>query len=439
MSRLFRFRLALSLLAALFFLRIIGQLLVRAFEPAALPGEQLWHSEAMPYPVLLILQLVVLLLMASAVARLGAMRRRPMLANALFVFGLLYLFAKIVRFAVGVSGLAPSTWFDVPIATAFHFVLAGWLLIFAYWLMDDASQARVRRAVRQATRLSAYPFVVAGAFSLFLWLERAGAPSAFAAYLPVTLGAAAILILELAAPYRRNWRPERKVVLQDALYLLLVQMLLPAGLILAATFIAASQFNGPDALGVWPHSLPVPVQAALMLILADLLRYWLHRIAHHWRPVWRLHAVHHAPETLYFLNVGRFHPLDKALQFLLDSAPFIILGVGPEVVSAYFVFYAINGFFQHSNVDVRLGPLNWIIAGPELHRWHHSRVIAESNSNYGNNLIVWDALFGTRFLPPRDVGALGLLNQRYPKDIVGQTLAPLLVDPGDVGNAAKRP
>ncbi|MFQ5566823.1 MAG: sterol desaturase family protein, partial [Paracoccaceae bacterium] len=95
----------------------------------------------------------------------------------------------------------------------------------------------------------------------------------------------------------------------------------------------------------------------------------------------------------------------------------------------YFVFYAVNGFFQHSNVDARLGPLNWLVAGPELHRWHHSRIVRESNTNFGNNLIVWDALFGTRYLPERQVGVLGLLNRAYPKDFLGQTLAPVTVDP----------
>jgi sterol desaturase/sphingolipid hydroxylase (fatty acid hydroxylase superfamily) len=35
----------------------------------------------------------------------------------------------------------------------------------------------------------------------------------------------------------------------------------------------------------------------------------------------------------------------------------------------------------------------------ELHRWHHSPLAAEANHNYGGNLIVWDIVFGTRWLP----------------------------------------
>ena len=147
----------------------------------------------------------------------------------------------------------------------------------------------------------------------------------------------------------------------------------------------------------------------LMLIIAEFFRYWIHRALHVYGPLWKLHAVHHASDKLYTINVGRFHPFDKAIQFLGDTAPFLLLGVNAEVFAAYFVLYAINGFYQHSNADVRLGFLNYIIAGPELHRWHHSAKIAEANANYGNNLIVWDTVFGTRFLPSdREVGRIGI-------------------------------
>ena len=53
------------------------------------------------------------------------------------------------------------------------------------------------------------------------------------------------------------------------------------------------------------------------------------------------------------------------------------------------------------------------------------RKISESNTNYGNNLIVWDIIFGTFFLPKRrEVGEIGLLNQDYPEGYIGQVVAP---------------
>lgn len=91
----------------------------------------------------------------------------------------------------------------------------------------------------------------------------------------------------------------------------------------------------------------------------------------------------------------------------------------------YATFNSIHGLFQHSNVNVRLGPLNYIFSMSELHRWHHSKVIAESDTNFGNNLIVWDLVFGTWFLPKgRSVGPIGLLADDYPKHFSAQMVAP---------------
>jgi sterol desaturase/sphingolipid hydroxylase (fatty acid hydroxylase superfamily) len=63
----------------------------------------------------------------------------------------------------------------------------------------------------------------------------------------------------------------------------------------------------------------------------------------------------------------------------------------------------------------------------ELHRWHHSRLLEESNTNFGQNLIVWDIVFGTRFLPkdrdpPSDIGIAGL--PAFPMDYWGQLMSP---------------
>jgi sterol desaturase/sphingolipid hydroxylase (fatty acid hydroxylase superfamily) len=177
----------------------------------------------------------------------------------------------------------------------------------------------------------------------------------------------------------------------------------------------------------WPYDWPVALQTLLMILSADFLRYWLHRFSHEWPLLWRLHAVHHSPHKLYWVNVARFHPIEKALQYFFDAMPFIILGISEEVLALYFVFYSINGFFQHCNIKLRLGFLNYIVSGPELHRWHHSMIAKESNQNYGNNLIVWDLLFGTWYLPRnRQVDTLGLVNRDYPMPFVSQLKAPFI-------------
>jgi sterol desaturase/sphingolipid hydroxylase (fatty acid hydroxylase superfamily) len=236
-----------------------------------------------------------------------------------------------------------------------------------------------------------------------------------------------IVLHETLFPARNDWRPAIGEVLQDGLFLAIVQIALPFVLKALALFLIVSVAADGDALisGYWPHHAPVLAQVCLMLLIAEFFRYWIHRSLHVFGPLWQLHAVHHAADKLYTVNVGRFHPFDKAIQFLGDTVPFLLLGVTPEVFGAYFVFYAINGFYQHSNADISLGPINWIIAGPELHRWHHSASIKEAQSNYGNNLIVWDVLFGTRYLPKgQEVGAVGIGNSRWPNGFLRQMTAP---------------
>jgi sterol desaturase/sphingolipid hydroxylase (fatty acid hydroxylase superfamily) len=256
-----------------------------------------------------------------------------------------------------------------------------------------------------------------------------GAPVTLAAYAAVLLGAVAVGILEWLIPYEPRWRPGAHEVGSDVLYMVAVQMALPPLLTLLAgiTLLRLIEPWAVPLRTLWPHELPVALQALLMLLAADFLRYWLHVAAHRTPLLWRLHAVHHSPKRLYWLNVGRFHPLEKALQYLLDALPFIVLGVGEEVLAGYLVFYATNGFFQHSNVDARYGALNWVVSSAQLHRWHHSREAHESDHNFGNNLILWDVLFGTRFLPRgRRVGELGLRNRAYPQDFLHQMTAPLV-------------
>ena len=274
-----------------------------------------------------------------------------------------------------------------------------------------------------------YPGVIALGFALYAALVASGWPVVTAAYIAVLAGAALVTLHELGLPYRREWQPSSGELRADALFMVMVQVTLPYLLSLIVVLGLSKGFKtaGFTVSSLWPHGLPVLAQVVLMLAAADFPRYWLHRAFHKFPFMWAFHAVHHSPHRLYWLNVGRFHPMEKAIQYAVDTLPFILMGVSQEVLSAYLVFYALNGFFQHSNCRVRLGPLNYIVAGPELHRWHHSAVPGESNHNFGNNLILWDLFFGTRFLPKdQEVGPLGLLNRAYPPGFLAQMKAPFI-------------
>jgi len=272
-----------------------------------------------------------------------------------------------------------------------------------------------------------YPAVMLLCLVLHAGMLQSGIPLQASTLTPVFLGGILVTALERVLPHDLNWQGKWQDIRQDFVFMLLIQVVLPRLLGLLVVLAVVGTVSGiipPSSL--WPHHWPVPLQVVLMMLAADFMRYWLHRLAHENAFLWRFHAVHHSPQKLYWLNVGRFHPVDKALQFLLDALPFMLLGVGESVIALYFVFYAMNGFFQHSNIQMKFGFLNYIISSAELHRWHHSRLTAESNTNYGNNLIIWDLLFGTRFLPDdREIHDLGLKNHDYPMTFREQMLTPL--------------
>ena len=148
-------------------------------------------------------------------------------------------------------------------------------------------------------------------------------------------------------------------------------------------------------------------------MVVELFQYWVHRLQHETDIMWRFHATHHSAPRLYWLNAARFHVVDIALNGLGFAIPLVALGADGRVIALWVLASSIHGICQHANMKIRCGPLNWIFSMAELHRWHHSRLVRESNSNYGQTLILWDIIFRTRFLPndrepPADIGIANL-------------------------------
>ncbi len=239
-----------------------------------------------------------------------------------------------------------------------------------------------------------------------------------------------VIVFERVFPYVPDWNRSHRDVLVDLAHGTTVAvtggLLQPA--INAAGAALGAWLAGAVGLGLWPHHWPLALQLALALLVGELFQYWVHRLEHEREILWRLHATHHSAPRLYWLNAGRFHFVDIWLNNVAAHLPLVALGAGVEIFVLWTLFSAVHGTFQHANLQLRLGPLNWIFSMAELHRWHHSRRIAESNTNYGQNLIVWDVVFGTRFLPkdrepPVDIGLADL--PAFPMTYFAQLASPL--------------
>lgn len=423
-------------LLGLFAFRVAAQLLLVIVDIPFLPPFEQWHSDTMPYELLLGFQLLILWIMGKQTLSFSKAKVNVNRAvgKVLFVLGLIYLASMFMRLGLGLTVYTDSRWFSNQISALFHLVLASFVLVVSFFHLQikGACLQQLKSGLVKLAPWLMYPMLmslglVSYASMAFAWEF----PVVISTYTSVVITAMVISMLEYTQTHRNSWLPNRNDVKNDALYMGVVQLLLPKLVVVALVFllVAPSRNLMPGLSSLWPHHWPVSVQAVLMILSADFLRYWLHRLAHTNKYLWRLHAVHHSPEKLYWLNVARFHPLEKTLQMLFDVLPFMILGVSEQVIGIYFVFYAINGFFQHSNIELRFGWLNFLISGPELHRWHHSKRPQESNRNYGNNLIVWDILFGSYFLPKnRQADELGLQVVEYPQDFLRQLNAPFLRD-----------
>ena len=57
------------------------------------------------------------------------------------------------------------------------------------------------------------------------------------------------------------------------------------------------------------------------------------------------------------------------------------------------------GYVIHLNLRIPFGPLTPVIAGPQLHRLHHSIEPGHTDVNFAAFFPIWDLLFGTYVRP----------------------------------------
>jgi len=276
-------------------------------------------------------------------------------------------------------------------------------------------------------RYGLYPSTIIAAVYSAYWLLYSQQQPLYFIMLPLAAAFMVVGLMERLLPYRPKWNIAQNDLLADSTYIGVNLALREVGNVVfklgLLALLAGMGFSG-QSLSFWPEHWHPLLQLPLALLLFDFFEYWFHRASHRYGWLWRFHAIHHSPKRLYFFNAARFHFVDWMALTAIEVVVLLAIGADPKVVALAVVFIQTHGLFQHGNIDVKLGWLNYLVSGPELHRWHHSKLIEESDTNFGNNVIVWDILFGTYFLPKnRQVGVLGLFNPNYPTSFWGQLKA----------------
>ncbi|MFT5822521.1 MAG: sterol desaturase/sphingolipid hydroxylase (fatty acid hydroxylase superfamily) [Crocinitomix sp.] len=234
--------------------------------------------------------------------------------------------------------------------------------------------------------------------------------------------------LEIKFPFQKKWNISKGDVGSDLIRTFFVlpiasklaELLLPVLLYYPLIYLT-KQFSGTVLNPEWG----IVVNLIIALLLSELCYYWMHRLSHQNKRLWRLHAVHHGAERVYWANSGRFHFIDAFLGSLTYFLPLVLLGASEEILVLVLTISTVTGMLEHVNINFKAGILNYIFNTAELHRWHHSEKIHESSSNFGKVLVVWDLIFGS-YLWPKDrmIERVGIEEEKVPVDFLTQITYP---------------
>jgi len=225
----------------------------------------------------------------------------------------------------------------------------------------------------------------------------------------------------------RSQRKFRKFLGTDVFYYMVNGIVPNMLLTLFLTTLASGAHRlAPMAFYSSAAQMPVWLRLSLAFVVAEIGWYWGHRWSHEIPFLWRFHAVHHSADEMDWLVTAKAHPLDVFFTRLCATVPMYVLGlaqpVGNRVDLLPMVIALLTGFwayFLHANVRWRFGWLEWLIATPVFHHWHHTNDGPEVIDRNYSAFFPWlDKCFGTLYLP-----------REWPKNYGSDTpVAPHLID-----------
>jgi sterol desaturase/sphingolipid hydroxylase (fatty acid hydroxylase superfamily) len=211
---------------------------------------------------------------------------------------------------------------------------------------------------------------------------------------------AAVALLEAGVPlFARPTTPPGR---QSTNLAMTAQTLVFAFVLTSAVAVAALYLPLASPGLMAAAGLPFVAQFILGLVALDFaFGYAAHWTMHATPALWKYHRVHHSDAFVDVTTSYRTHPVENAWRHLWLFLAVWVLGAPVAAVVVFRALSAVNGIFEHANI--RVGPsldaaVSRLWVTPNMHKVHHSRDRAETNSNYGNLFTLHDRVFGT-FLP----------------------------------------
>jgi len=171
------------------------------------------------------------------------------------------------------------------------------------------------------------------------------------------------------------------------------------------------------------------VQFFEIMFLTDLAQYWFHRTFHKIPALWKFHAVHHSAQAMDWLAGSRMHVVEVILMRSFTTLPMYVMGFAEGPLYAYVFFVYLLSVFIHANIRIPFGFLQYIIATPRFHHWHHGVEEEAIDKNFAIHFPVIDMVFGTFHMPGnRWPEGYGIGGHPVPKGFWKQLLYPFQSD-----------
>jgi sterol desaturase/sphingolipid hydroxylase (fatty acid hydroxylase superfamily) len=162
----------------------------------------------------------------------------------------------------------------------------------------------------------------------------------------------------------------------------------------------------------WLPQMSLFLYAIIGLLLLDLIgAYLVHLIEHKVKVFWRFHLIHHTDTWIDTTTANRHHPGESLIRFAFTTLGVFIVGSPMWLVFLYQTLSVIATQFNHANIALpkKLDLyLSYFIVSPDMHKVHHHYLMPYTDSNYGNIFSIWDRLFGTFMILPREEIVYGL-------------------------------
>jgi sterol desaturase/sphingolipid hydroxylase (fatty acid hydroxylase superfamily) len=260
------------------------------------------------------------------------------------------------------------------------------------------------KTIRLIIRFGLFPLIFLGGNAFGIALVASGTP--LWQRLLVLLGAVGLMLsAERVLPYEPRWNQAHGDRGRDVLHAIVNTTFNNMGIWLLPFFAGLGVFAG-----VWPATWPFWLQVVFAVLVLDFGVTLAHYFSHRIDLLWRFHAVHHSVERMYGFNGLMKHPVHQTIETIAGMTPLLILGI-PRPVAAVVAFAVVlQLLLQHSNVDYRMGPIKYIFAAAEVHRFHHHKGAGQGDVNFGLFTTLWDHLLGTFYYSPQrvEVDALGI-------------------------------